>query len=141
MSEKKIPKGEARLQVVDAQTGKPVTLHGGSVHWNEHRQRWVMIAVQKGGDVSYLGEVWYAEAKGIDGPWRKAMKVASHPKYSFYNPSHHAFFDEQNGRHIYFEGTYAETFSGNPVATQRYDYNQLMYRLDLNEARLKPAQE
>ncbi len=141
VSEKKMPKSEARLQVEDAQTGKPVTLHGSSVHWNEHRKRWIMIAVQKSGGDSFLGEVWYAEAKGIDGPWRKAMKVASHPKYSFYNPSQHAFFDQQDGRYIFFEGTYAETFSGNPVATPRYDYNQLMYRLDLDEARLKPAQD
>lgn len=137
----KMPKAEARLQITDVQTGKPVLLHGGSVHWNEHRQRWIQIAVQKGGDVSHLGEVWYAEAKQLEGPWRKAIKIASHPRYSFYNPSHHAFFDQENGRYIYFEGTYAETFSGNPVATPRYDYNQLMYRLDLDEPRLKAAQE
>lgn len=139
--EARLPKDKARMQVTDAQTGKPVLLHSGSVHWNEHRQRWIILAVQKSGDVSHLGEVWYAEARQIEGPWRKAIKVASHPRYSFYNPSHHAFFDQQGGRYIYFEGTYAETFSGNPVATPRYDYNQLMYRLDLDEPRLKAAQE
>jgi hypothetical protein len=100
-----------------------------------------MIAVQKDGKESHLGEVWYLEAKRIEGPWRKAVKVASHPKYSFYNPSHHAFFDQQGGRYIYFEGTYTETFSGNPVATPRYDYNQLMCRLDLDDPQLKAAQE
>lgn len=139
IAEKKMPAEKARMQVVDAQTGKQVRLHAGSVHWNKHRERWVMIAVQQEGGDSYLGEVWYVEAKQIDGPWRKAVKIATHPKYSFYNPSHHAFFDQQDGRLIYFQGTYAETFSGNPVATPRYDYNQILYRLDLDDARLKAA--
>ncbi|MFC5453590.1 hypothetical protein [Prosthecobacter fluviatilis] len=139
IAEKKMPAEKARMQVVDAQTGKPVRLHAGSVQWNKHRERWVMIAVQQEGGDSYLGEVWYAEARQIDGPWRKAVKIATHPKYSFYNPSHHAFFDQQDGRFIYFQGTYAETFSGNPVATPRYDYNQILYRLDLDDARLKAA--
>lgn len=141
IAEKKMPPRKARMQVVDAQTGKPVRLHAGSVHWNKHRERWVMIAVQEGGSESYLGEVWYAEARQIEGPWRKAVKIASHPKYSFYNPSHHAFFDQQDGRLIYFQGTYAETFSGSPVITPRYDYNQVMYRLDLDDERLQAARE
>lgn len=141
IKEGKLAKDKAYLQAKDATSGQPVTLHGGSVHWNAHRQRWVMIAVQKDGKESHLGEVWYLEAKQIEGPWRKAVKVASHPRYSFYNPSHHAFFDQQGGQYIYFEGTYAETFSGNPVATPRYDYNQLMYRLDLDDPQLKAAQE
>lgn len=138
---KKMPEDKARMQVVDAQTGKPVHLHAGSVHWNKHRERWIMIAVQEVGDVSYLGEVWYLESKRIEGPWRKAVKIATHPKYSFYNPSHHAFFDQKDGSVIYFQGTYAETFSGNPVPTPRYDYNQLMYRLDLDDERLKAVSE
>ncbi len=140
IAEKMLPKDKARMQVVDTQTGKPVHLHAGSVHWNKHRERWIMIAVQEGSDTSYLGEVWYVEAKQIEGPWRKAVKIATHPKYSFYNPSHHAFFDQLDGRVIFFQGTYAETFSGNPVATPRYDYNQIMYRLDLDDERLKAAQ-
>jgi hypothetical protein len=141
IAENKMPKDKARMQVVDAHTSKPVSLHAGSVHWNKHRGRWVMIAVQESGDASYLGEVWYLEAKQIEGPWRKAVKIATHPKYSFYNPSHQAFFDQLDGRVIFFQGTYAETFSGNPVATPRYDYNQLMYRLDLDDERLKAARE
>jgi hypothetical protein len=141
IKEGKLAKDKAYLQVKDATSGESLKLHGGSVHWNAHRQRWVMIAVQKDGKESQLGEVWYLEAKQIEGPWRKAVKVASHPNYSFYNPSHHAFFDQQGGRYIYFEGTYTETFSGNPVATPRYDYNQLMYRLDLDDPQLKAAQE
>jgi hypothetical protein len=61
----------------------------------------------------------------------------THEQYSFYNPAQHPFFDQEGGRLIYFEGTYAETFSGNPCPTPRYDYNQVMYRLDLADPRLK----
>ncbi len=45
-------------------------------------------------------------------------------------------FDQDDGRIIYFEGTYATTFSGNPDPTPRYDYNQMMYQLDLSDPRL-----
>ena len=45
-------------------------------------------------------------------------------------------FDQDGGRLIYFEGTYTHTFSGNDNATPRYDYNQIMYRLDLADPRL-----
>jgi hypothetical protein len=132
----KMPAEKARLQVQDAVTGKPVLIHRASINWNAYRQCWIMIASQNLGVESMLGEVWYAEAPAPDGPWKKAVKIASHPKYTFYNPRHHVFFDQEGGRVIYFEGTYTETFSGNPVATPRYDYNQVMYRLDLGDPRL-----
>jgi hypothetical protein len=54
---------------------------------------------------------------------------------------HHPFFDQDGGRTIYFEGTYCNTFSGNPEQTARYDYNQVMYRLDLADPRLGAAGE
>jgi len=132
----KIKPAEARFNVTNADTGKPVTLHAGSVNWNPFRNQWVMIAVEQGG-TSFLGEVWYAEAPSPTGPWRRAKKIVTHDKYSFYNPRHHAFFDEEGGRFIYFEGTYTREFSGNPVPTPRYDYNQIMYRLDLADPRLR----
>jgi hypothetical protein len=122
----------------DAETKEPVMLHaGGSVAWNSFRKKWVMIAVQQGGKSSYLGEVWYAEADALEGPWRWARKVVTHERYSLYNPVHHPFFDQEGGRVIYFEGTYSYTFSRQGEATPRYDYNQIMYRLDLGDARLK----
>jgi hypothetical protein len=38
---------------------------------------------------------------------------------------------------IFFEGTYTHTFSGSAEnATPRYDYNQIMYRLNLDDPRL-----
>lgn len=130
---------EARFLPNDVETGKPVVMHRGTVRWNEFRGRWVMIATEVGG-TSHLGEVWYAESAALTGPWRRARKIVTHDRYTFYNPVHHPFFDQDGGRRIYFEGTYANTFSGNPDATPRYDYNQIMYRLDLGDPRLQAAQ-
>ncbi|RPI87807.1 MAG: hypothetical protein EHM42_04885 [Planctomycetaceae bacterium] len=126
---------EGLIQLRDASTGSAVLAHAGTTYWNDHRRRWILIAVQWGGS-SFLGEVWYSEAETPLGPWAYAVKIVTHDKYSFYNPKHHPLFDEEGGRRIYFEGTYATTFSGNTEPTPRYDYNQIMYRLDLDDARL-----
>lgn len=136
--EKLIQKGllrreEAQFRFRDAANGdKPVVIHRGTVHWNAYRKRWIMIATEIGG-TSMLGEVWYAEAEDPQGPWLSARKIVTHKQYSFYNPAHHPEFDQQGGRLIYFEGTYTNSFSGNPDQTPRYDYNQTMYRLDLSK--------
>ena len=87
-----------------------------------------------------LGEIWYAEADDPTGPWEKARKIVTHEKYSFYNPAQHPFLFQDGGRIIYFEGTYTAEFSGNKSHTPRYDYNQVMYRLDLRDERLRAAQ-
>jgi hypothetical protein len=128
-----IHESEQRWLLRERGSGKPVTPHAGSVYWNDHRRRWIMIATQIFG-TSVLGEVWYAEAESPVGPWGDAVKIVTHDKYSFYNPKQHPMFDR--GKYIYFEGTYTHTFSGNPHATPRYDYNQIMYRLDLSDPRL-----
>ena len=101
-----------------------------------------MVFGQEFGGPSYLGEIWYAEAQALEGPWRKAVKIVTHDRYSFYNVKHHPLFDQEGGRLIYFEGTYTATFSGNDDKTPRYDYNQIMYRLDLADPRLRvPARD
>jgi len=121
----------------DVNSGKKITPHGGSVYFNDHRQRWVAIFVQQFGENSFLGELWYAEADTPVGPWAYARKIATHNKYSFYNPKQHPFFDKEGGRVIFFEGTYSFTFSGSlETSTPRYDYNQIMYRLNLDDPRL-----
>lgn len=127
---------EALFPLRDIETGDAVLAHGGSINWNDYRKRWVMIAVQSFGKPSFLGEVWYAEADSPLGPWAFARRVVTHDDYSFYNPKQHPYFDQQGGRFIYFEGTYTQTFSGNKNPTPRYDYNQVMYRLDLDDPRL-----
>jgi len=132
---------DPKISLSDAESGQAVKIHGGSVRWNGHRKRWILIGLEEGGKSSFLGEVWYAEAVSPTGPWKKGRKVVTHDRYSFYNPCHHDFFDGEGGKLIYFEGTYAETFSGNPVATPRYDYNQVMYRLDLDDPRLRMPEE
>jgi hypothetical protein len=126
---------EARYQLTDADSGQPVEMHHASIHWNDYLKRWILIGVQTGGR-SFLGEVWFATAETPFGPWRQAKRIVTHEKYSFYNPAQLPFFDEDGGRCVYFEGTYSRTFSGNDHPTPLYDYNQMMYRLDLSDPRL-----
>jgi hypothetical protein len=121
----------------DIESGREISPHGGTVYFNTYRQRWVAIFVQQFGETSFLGELWYAEADTPVGPWAYAKKIVTHNKYSFYNPKQHPYFDRDGGRILFFEGTYTHTFSGSPEnATPRYDYNQIMYRLNLDDHRL-----
>jgi hypothetical protein len=125
------------LNVHDIETGKAVVPHNGTVYYNTYRERWIAIFCQRFGDSSALGEIWFAEADTPTGPWGYARKIVTHNKYSFYNPKHHPLFDKDQGRRIFFEGTYTHTFSGTlAAATPRYDYNQIMYGLDLADPRL-----
>ncbi len=130
-----IDRNESPFRLKDFESGSDIRLHRASVSWNDYRNSWVMIGNQSFGD-SFLGEVWFAEAPTPEGPWENALKVVTHhngsENYTFYNPMQHPYFNEEGGRYIYFEGTYANTFSGNPTATPLYDYNQMMYRLDLS---------
>lgn len=117
----------------DVASGDALLAHRGSVAWNNHRKRWVMIF----GVSPDLGQIYYSEAKELSGPWIPARKIVTHNRYSFYNPVHHPELDQRNGREIYFEGTYTQSFSAAPVKTPLYDYNQIMYRLDLEDPRLR----
>lgn len=136
IKESKLKPEEALFHIQDCDTGKAVAYHGASISWSPYRNRWVMIMSELFG-TSVLGEVWYLEADTPLGPWVYARKIVTHDDYSFYNPRHHPFFDKDNGRVIYFEGTYTSWLSGsskNP--TPRYDYNQIMYKLDLSSPKL-----
>ncbi|HOS92533.1 MAG TPA: hypothetical protein PLD23_00015 [Armatimonadota bacterium] len=128
---------ECRYQVRDG-TGQAIRLHNGSLAWNAYRQRWIMIVAQAGGSSSVLGEIWFAEADSPTGPWTSCTKIVTHDHYGLYNPVHHPFLDQDGGRVIYFQGTYSQTFEGPVAPTPLYDYNQIMYRLDLSDARLGP---
>jgi hypothetical protein len=131
----KLMAGEGLFALRDLETGKPVNAHAGTVTFNPYRNRFLMITCETGG-TSFLGEIWYAEADTPVGPWVYARKVVTHKKYSFYNPRQHPMFDADGGRQIFFEGTYTTFMTGIEKPTPRYDYNQLMYSLDLNDPRL-----
>jgi hypothetical protein len=126
---------ETTVRFTDIETSKPVTPQANSIAWNPYRHRWVMIFSEIGG-TSMLGEVWYAEADAAVGPWIYCHKIVTHNTYSFYNPVQHPWFAKRGGRDVYFEGTYTTGFSGATAATPRYDYNQIMYKADLDDARL-----
>lgn len=137
----KLKREESPFRLRDTDGGKPILLHGGSCAWNEYRETYVMIASEVLG-ATVLGELWYSEAERPEGPWVHARKIITHANkpgdaHDFYNPTQHPFLDRDGGRVIYLEGTYVDTFSGNPHPTPYYEYNQIMYRLDLSDPRLK----
>lgn len=127
---------EAPIQLRDIETDAPIQAHGSSTYWNPYRARWVQVFSQAFGKSSYLGEVWLAEADTPTGPWVYARKIITHDKYTFYNPIQHPNFAQDGGRLIYLEGTYTDTYSGAPEKTPRYNYNQIMYRVALDDPRL-----
>jgi len=110
-----------------------IIFHNGSFAWNEYRKKWIILGGRWLGKDSLLGEVWYTESDRLEGPYEDAVKVATHVKQSFYNVCHHPFWDQQQGRILFFEGTFTADFSGNPYKTPRYNYNQILYRLDLEK--------
>jgi hypothetical protein len=126
---------------VSSTDGESVKPHAGSIAWNEFRQRWVAVFMQIFGKPSAFGELWYAEADDPLGPWGPAVKVLSHENYTFYNPRLHPEFTPEGSPILLFEGTYTHTFADRPHPTPRYDYNQILYRLDLDDQRLAPAQK
>ncbi|MGC4004313.1 MAG: hypothetical protein QM811_14815 [Pirellulales bacterium] len=132
----KIQPDEAVVTPRDAD-GKAVEIHTGTTHWNPFRKKWILLGCEIHGQTSHLGEVWYAESDSPQGPFRNSVKVVTHDRYTFYNVCQHDFLDTDDGRYVYFEGTYTKEFSGNPHATPRYDYNQIMYRLDLDRHEIK----
>ncbi len=121
---------EGLWQFRDIRTGNAIPVDPASVFWNSYRNRWVMIAYE------FAGGVWFFEGDTPTGPWVYGRKIVSHENYDFYNVAQHPFFDKENGRLIYFEGTYTTGFSGNANPTPLYDYNQMMYRLAMDDKRL-----
>ena len=115
------------------QSDESVTPHRGAITWNPYRKKWISIFTQLGGKTSFLGELWYAEADAPIGPWSDAIHVVTHSKYTFYNPQLHPEFTKPDSPILLFEATYTKEFSGASEATPRHDYNQVLYRLDLNE--------
>jgi hypothetical protein len=127
-------------ELLSAGDGSKVSPHTGSVAWNAYRKRYVTVFMQKFGKPSAFGELWYAESHSPSGPWGRAVKVLSHKNYTFYNPRIHPELTPADSPILLFEGTYTQTFADRPEPTPRYDYNQILYRLDLDDPKLSPAQ-
>jgi hypothetical protein len=126
--------------LLSAADRKPIKLHSGHVAFNPWRKRWIVIFMESFGKPSGFGELWYAEARTPSGPWGKAVKILSHENYTFYNPRIHPEFTALDSPILIFEGTYTQQFADRAQPTARYDYNQMLYRLDLDDPALKPAQ-
>ncbi|MEM9108685.1 MAG: hypothetical protein AAGC72_01535 [Planctomycetota bacterium] len=123
----------------DAAGGANIHPHTGAVTWNPYRKKWITVFMQKDGSPSPLGEVWYAESDEPFGVWGPAVKILTHDNYTFYNIRiHHELTDKEDG-FIVFEGTYTAEFADDPEPTPRYNYNQVLYRLDLDDPKLAPA--
>jgi hypothetical protein len=121
-------------------TTNRVRPHTGAIAWNGYRKRWVTVFMEAFGKPSAFGELWYAEAREPAGPWGPAVKVVSHDNYTFYNPQLHPEFTPEGSPVLIFEGTYTAEFANKPERTPRYDYNQILYRLDLDDPALQAAE-
>lgn len=121
------------LPINSENSNERVIFHNGSFAWNEYRKKWIVLGGRWNGKDSLLGEVWYTESEKLEGPYGQAVKVATHVQQTFYNVCQHPFWDQEQGRVVFFEGTFTADFSGNPYKTPRYNYNQVLYRLDLEK--------
>jgi len=122
-----------------ATDGAAIQPHSGAIAWHPWRKRWVTVFMQRFGKPSAFGELWYAEADAPTGPWGPAVKILSHENYTFYNPRLHPEFTPDGSPMLFFEGTFTMQFANKPAPTPRYDYNQILYRLDLDDPALRPA--
>lgn len=128
----------------DVKTGKELNPHHHSIQWNPYRNRYVGLFVaqlaQSSSSVaahnSFLAQVWYGEADTVMGPWAYFEKVVDVGDYSYYNPLHNPYFNQAGGRIIYFEGTYTDFLRRSQAMRPRYNYNQVMHKLDLDDPRV-----
>jgi hypothetical protein len=123
--------GGGNVQVANGPGASPF---GSSSMWNDYRKRFSEIIQQEYG-ATFLGESWYAESDTPLGPWVFTRKIVTHATsgYTFYNPDVIPFFSEARGRIVFFDATYTKTYSSARIATPRYDYNEVMYGIDLDD--------
>lgn len=118
-----------------------VTPHSGSIAMHPDGKRWFAIFMEKHGKPSDFGELWFAESESPLGPWTNCIKILSHNNYTFYNPRIHGEWLADNPGVLMFEGTYTQDFADRPIPTPRFDYNQMLYRIDLDDQHLKSWRE
>lgn len=136
---------ESPYRLVDVDTKQRIIAAQVGIAWNPYLGLWVNIIQQKMGD-TMAGEIFFSTANSPEGPWQHCRKVATHAmsrdSYAcnhndLYNPVQHYELMREGGRIIYFSGTLVNTFSGNQWWTPLYNYNNIMYRLDLKDSRLQ----
>jgi hypothetical protein len=69
------------------------------------------------------------------------VKVLTHDNYTFYNPRLHPEITAGDSPMLIFEGTFTAEFANHQTPTPRYNYNQMLYRLDLDDPALAAAQK
>jgi hypothetical protein len=118
---------------VQVANGPGISAFGSSSMWNDYRKRYSEVIQQEYGQ-SFLGESWYAEGDTPLGPWVFTRKVVTHGTtgYTFYNPDIMPMLSEAGGRIVFFDATYTRAYT-NLSPTPRYDYNEIMYRIDLDD--------
>jgi hypothetical protein len=121
--------------LADLDGGSNVAVAHQASMWNDYRKRFSSVVQQQFG-TSLLGETWYVEADTPLGPWVYARKVVTHDDgYTFYNPDIVPYLSEAGGRFLFFDATYTASYTS-LAPTPRYNYNEIMYRLDLDDPRL-----
>lgn len=148
IAQSQLPPERALFQIHEAANGTLIEIHRASICHNRFLNKWILIGTQNGMSTvsksdSPLGEIWLSTASDPLGPWTNAVRIATHAGYTFYNPRQHPFMEDGLGRFVFFEGTFTRMFSEQPFAVPRYDYNQILYRVDLGDPRLqllKPEQ-
>ena len=117
-----------REKVATYVDGKKFEAVGGQMMWSAVRRKWVGICMQKWN----LGALCYIEADSPFGPWTGGRQIVRHENYTFYNPIIHVECGP-NSPYVLFEATYTDAFTGNANPTPRYNYTQMLYRLDFKD--------
>ena len=108
--------------------GKKFEAVGGQMMWNAKIKKWVGICMQKWN----LGALCYIEADSPFGPWENGQQIVFHHNYTIYNPIIHVEYGPDTP-YLVFEGTYTDAFINQPNPTPRYNYTQMLFRLDLKD--------
>ena len=125
ITKKMITEKEERMQLSNG--GKELAPCSGSIRWNAFLKAWIMIFGTED------STIWIAQAPRVDGPWHKAVQLASHEGHKADTVVQFDAFDQEHGRMIYFQ----TTIHAAEVKTPRFDGNAMMYRADLSDLRLK----
>ncbi len=123
--------GETPFAPILIENAEPISSFNGAIAYNHFKKCW--IAICQGNNP---GEIIYSEADRPTGPWAFARKIIAFSGYNLYNPVIHPWFGKNNDRTIFFEGTYTNFFSSSTDKTPEADYNQVMFKLDLNRPEL-----